>query len=67
MVRVALEIGLDRTYKKVLWWPDFWYDPKGEERFSWILLLLPRLTPVFVCPRFSDHDKREYFKEQCSD
>ncbi|CAJ1352249.1 unnamed protein product, partial [Effrenium voratum] len=36
MVRVALEIALDGTYKKVLWWPDFW---------------------------FSDHDKREYFKE----
>ncbi|CAE7940366.1 unnamed protein product [Symbiodinium sp. KB8] len=36
MVRVALEIALDRNYKKVLWWPDFW---------------------------FSDHDKREYFKE----
>eukprot|EP00435_Cladocopium_sp_Y103_P068570 s1251_g31.t1 len=36
MVRVALEIALDGTYKKVLWWPDFW---------------------------FSDHEKREYFKE----
>ncbi len=24
MVRVALEIALDGTYKKVLWWPDFW-------------------------------------------
>jgi len=27
MVRVALEIALDGTYKKVLWWPDFWSDP----------------------------------------
>ena len=28
MVRVALEIALDRNYKKVLWWPDFWHgDP----------------------------------------
>ena len=24
MVRVALEIAVDGTYKKVLWWPDFW-------------------------------------------
>ena len=41
MVRVALEIALDGTYKKVLWWPDFWSDPWCWSWWSLVILAGP--------------------------
>ena len=58
MVRVALEIALDRNYKKVLWWPDFWHGHPALSEST------RSCEPPLAAPRFSDHDKREYFKER---
>ena len=33
MVRVALEIAIDGTYKKVLWWPDFWFSDQDKREY----------------------------------